>query len=462
MLKKLISTNPARNYEKIDEVEISREEEIIEKVNKAQKAKLGWKEMSLEDRIPYFEKLMAVYKKRGEEVAEIQTKEVGKVIKESREDVEFDLFGIENNIRIAREVLKPEILDESETQKNILYFEPYGIMVVIVPWNFPSSNFFISCIQPLLAGNTIVFKHSEECPLTGKILEEIMEEAGFPEGVFSEVYGDGKVGDMLTNQAIDAIHFTGSTKIGRYLYEKAALKFIPATLEMGGSSPGIIFKDANLDMACKHALAERFLCCGQVCCALKRLIVHESIYSEVIERMKKAVESMKVGDPMDKNTDIGPLVTKRQLDLLIEQVEDAKKKGSTVITGGDVVGDLNGAFYKPTILTNLIMDMKVLTEEVFGPVLPILSFKTEKEAIELANKTIYGLSAFVYGSDFEQLKRVALKIEAGQISINNTSYFSDNSPFGGYKMSGIGRNSGKMGFYEVTQKKVVSEPVRKN
>lgn len=171
---------------------------------------------------------------------------------------------------------------------------------------------------------------------------------------------------------------------------------------------------------------------------------------------------MKVGDPMDKNTDIGPLVTKRQLDLLIEQVEDAKKKGSTVITGGDVVGDLNGAFYKPTILTNLIMDMKVLTEEVFGPVLPILSFKTEKEAIELANKTIYGLSAFVYGSDFEQLKRVALKIEAGQISINNTSYFSDNSPFGGYKMSGIGRNSGKMGFYEVTQKKVVSEPVRKN
>lgn len=259
MLKKLISTNPARNYEKIDEVEISREEEIIEKVNKAQKAKLGWKEMSLEDRIPYFEKLMAVYKKRGEEVAEIQTKEVGKVIKESREDVEFDLFGIENNIRIAREVLKPEILDESETQKNILYFEPYGIMVVIVPWNFPSSNFFISCIQPLLAGNTIVFKHSEECPLTGKILEEIMEEAGFPEGVFSEVYGDGKVGDMLTNQAIDAIHFTGSTKIGRYLYEKAALKFIPATLEMGGSSPGIIFKDANLDMACKHALAERFL-----------------------------------------------------------------------------------------------------------------------------------------------------------------------------------------------------------
>lgn len=459
MTEKLISTNPADGYKPIGEVIISTEKEIKEKVKNAQEAKLSWKETPLVDRIKHFEKLITVYKKKSSEIAELQTKEMGKPIKESLDDVAGDIYVIENNIKLAEKALKPKVLDETESQKTVLYSEPYGVTAVIVPWNFPSSNFFISCVQILLAGNTVIFKHSEECPLTGKLLEEIMTEAGFPEGVFSEVYGDGKVGDMLTDQDIDAIHFTGSTKVGRYLYEKAGKKFIPAVLEMGGSSPGVIFKDADLNMACKHACSERFLDCGQVCCALKRLIVHEDIFEEVVEKMKKAVESMVVGDPLDKNTDIGPLVTKRQLALLIDQVEDAKVKGVTIITGGDTVKGMQGAFYQPTVLTDLSEDMRVLTEETFGPVLPILTFKTEEEAIELANKTEYGLSAFIYGNDMEQLKRVASKIDAGLVSINDTSYFSDNAPFGGYKMSGLGRNSGQIGFHEVTQKKVVSEPV---
>ncbi len=462
MSDKLVSTNPAKNYEAIGEVDISTEQEIKDKVGRAQKAKLVWKEMTVEKRISYFEKLMGVYKKRKEEVAQLQSMEMGKPIKESRDDVDFDLFTIENNIRIAREVLKPKVLDETESQRNVLYLEPHGVIAVIVPWNFPSSNFFISCVQVLLAGNTVVFKHSEECPLTGKLLGEIMGEVGFPDGVFGQVFGDGKVGDVLTDQDIDGIHFTGSTKVGRYLYEKAASKFIPTVLEMGGSSPGIIFPDADLDKMCAHACSERFLACGQVCCALKRLIVHEDVFDEVVERIKKIVESMKIGDSLDEKTDIGPLVTKRQLDLLIEQVQDAKDKGATVMAGGDIPKGLNGVFYKPTILTNLTSDMKVLTEEVFGPVLPVVSFKTEAEAIKLANETIYGLSAFIYGKNLKQLQRVASKIDAGQISINDTSYFSDNSPFGGYKMSGIGRNSGEIGFYEVSQKKVVSEPVGKS
>lgn len=461
MPRKLISTNPARNYETVGAVDFSTEREIKEKVDRAQKAKSAWKQTPVEKRISYFKKLIPIYKKRREEVAQTQTKEVGKPIKESREDVKFDTFTIENNIRIARKVLKPQTLDKTKTQKNILYLEPQGVMAVITPWNFPSSNFFISCTQPLLAGNTVVFKHSEECPLTGKILEEIMEEAGFPKGVFSQVYGDGKVGDILTSQAIDAIHFTGSTKVGRYLYDKAASKFIPVVLEMGGSSPGIIFEDADLDKACPHACTERFLNCGQVCCALKRLIVHQNIYDEVVRKIKKIVERLKVGNPLDEKTDIGPLVTKKQLDLLVEQMKDAVAKGAKVVTGGKVPKNLDGAFYRPTILTNVTKNMRVLTEEVFGPVLPIVPFKTEEEAIKLANRTPYGLSAFIYGKDIDQLKRVASQIDAGQISINNTSYFSDNSPFGGYKMSGIGRNSGEIGFHEVTQKKVVSEPVGK-
>lgn len=391
-------------------------------------------------------------------MATLITNEMGKPITQSLSDVADDVYNIQSKIKLAKKHLAPVILDQTPTQKNVLYYEPYGVVAVIVPWNFPSSNFFIATLQALLAGNTVVFKHSEENPLVGKLIEEIMQEAEFPEGVFSVVHGDGKVGDLLTDQDINAIHFTGSSAVGQYLYQKAAKKFIPAILEMGGSSPGIVFADADITTTSEHACGERFHNCGQICCALKRLIVHEDIFDKVVSQMKKNVEAMKVGDPLDKTTEVGPLVSKKQLDALIIQVEDAKAKGATIITGGDIVKGMKGAFYQPTIITNVTPDMKVVTEEVFGPVLPIISFKTDEEAVELANKTIYGLSAYVYGKDVEKMRKIALKIDAGQISINGASYFSENSPFGGYKMSGLGRGDGALGFYEITQKKVVAEP----
>ncbi len=456
---KLISTNPSQGYQPIGEIDISTEEEIVGKVAKAKAASIEWKKFSVEKRAEYFRNLITVYKRRGKEVAELQSTEMGKPISESLGDVEGDLSYIEDKITSALKYLQPQVVDLTPTQKNVVYFEPYGVAAVISPWNFPSGNFFISCTQLLLAGNTIVFKHSEECPLTGKLLADIMDEAGFPDGVFSEVYGDGKVGDFLTSQDVDIIHFTGSTKVGQYLYKKAADKFIPAILEMGGSSPGVIFDNANLIESCQLACDERFLDCGQVCCALKRLIVHESIFNEVVAMMKKIVSSLKVGNPLEEDTDIGPLVAKRQLDLVAEQVEDAKEKGATVEVGGSVVDGLDGAYYQPTVLTNVTMKMRVMTEEVFGPVLPIISFSSEEEAIKIANDTQYGLSAFLYGKDVDQLKRVALQIDAGQISINGASFFSPNSPFGGYKKSGLGRNDGLFGLYEVTQKKVIAEPI---
>ncbi|OGK38652.1 hypothetical protein A3I56_00345 [Candidatus Roizmanbacteria bacterium RIFCSPLOWO2_02_FULL_43_10] len=285
-----------------------------------------------------------------------------------------------------------------------------------------------------------------------------MEEAGFPKGVFCAVHGDGKVGDLLTDQDIDGIHFTGSSKVGHYLYEKAAKKFIPVVLEMGGSSPGVVFADADLDASCPNICHERFNNCGQICCALKRLIVHESIYDSVVSRMKMNIETMKVGDPMDKDTTVGPLVAKRQLDLLVEQVEDAKQKGATIVTGGSRVEGLDGAYYQPTLVTNTTPDMRIITEEVFGPVLPVVPFSAEEEAVALANETIYGLSAFVYGKDVDKMRSIAARIDAGQVSINGASYFSESSPFGGYKMSGMGRNDGRLGFDSATQKKVIAEP----
>jgi len=227
---------------------------------------------------------------------------------------------------------------------------------------------------------------------------------------------------------------------------------------MGGSSPGIVFPDADIQAMAESVCIERFSNCGQICNALKRLIVHTSVVEEVTDALRIALERWVVGDPLNENTQVGPLVAKRQLDLLVEQVDEAKEKGATVIMGGDVVSGLHGAYYQPTLLTNVTFDMRVWKEEVFGPVLPIVTFETEEEAVRLANDTEYGLSGYVYGNDIEQLKRIASQIDAGQISINGLLYFSPNAPFGGYKKSGIGRNDGRLGFDDVTQKKVVAEP----
>jgi len=458
MSAKLQSTNPGRGYELIGEVDISTLDEIKQKVDQAHAAKQMWKETPLVERIGYFKKLLTIYEKRADEVSLMQTREVGKPIRQSRNDDAGNLHWIKQKLEMAPRYLGPEVVDETNTQKNVVHFEPYGVAAIITPWNFPSSNFFIACTQALLAGNVVMFKHSEECPLTGKLLAEIMREADFPTGVFAEVYGAGDVGRMLVEQDINLIHFTGSSKVGQELYRKSAEKFIPAILEMGGSSPGVVFAGADLDRICGHVCVERYENCGQICCALKRLIVHESIFDEVVERIKTNLGNQVIGDPEDEKTDIGPLVAKRQLDLLVGQVEDAKTKGAEIATGGGVVTGLDGAYYQPTLITNVTKDMRVWKEEVFGPVLPVVPFADEEEAVVLANDTDYGLSAFIYGDDPDQLQRVASRVDAGQISINGASYFSDHSPFGGYKKSGLGRGDGKFGFYEVTQKKVVALP----
>ena len=391
-------------------------------------------------------------------MANIQTQEVGKPITQSKENVKRDITRIKHNLLVAPQHLDPEIIDQSDTQINKVFFEPYGVMAVIILWNYHSSNFFVATTQAILAGNTIVFKHSEECPLTSQLIEKMFKEAGFPNGVLNVVYGDGRVGQMLVDQDIDMIHFTGSSKVGEYLYQVAAKKFIPVILEMGGSSPGILFADKDLDQAVNSVCLERYSNCGQICCALKRLIVHQDVYDQVVKRVTDQVKSMKIGDPLKQDTFVGPLVSKRQLILLEKQIKDAVDKGVKVKCGGHRPEGLEGAYYSPTVLTDVTKNMKVYYEEVFGPVLTIIPFTTEEEAIKLANDTIYGLSAYVYTSDLEKADRVVAQLEAGNVSINGASYFSDNSPFGGYKRSGMGSNNGKFGFRQVTRMKSVGRP----
>lgn len=455
-MAKLISTNPAKNYEKIGSVNITTLREIKEIISLAKKVKTEWKELGVEKRATFVWDVYNRLMDRKEELINLIIKETGKCLKDAR--VEVDRYGkyfkwfLEN----AETSLKDEITYEDDKTVHKIVYEPFGISAVITPWNHPFGMFVWGVIPNLLAGNVVIFKHSEECPLTGNLIEQIIESTKLPKGVFSEVYGKGKVGKLLITQDINLIWFTGSSAVGKEIYKIAANKFIKAVLEMGGSNPGIIFEDADIDRFIDKIYAKRFIVCGQTCDALKRLIVHKSLFDEVVQKIKIKIEEKKVGDPEDEKTDIGSLVAKRQADLLDFQVKDAVQKGAKIITGGKRPQDLKGAYYLPTVLTNVKKNMRVWNEETFGPVLVVVPFTTEEEAIKLANDTKYGLGSLVFTADKERAKRLSAKLESGTVEVNSAVHWVSCNPFGGYKESGIGREHGKHGFQELTQIKVVS------
>jgi acyl-CoA reductase-like NAD-dependent aldehyde dehydrogenase len=456
-MDKIVSTNPARNYEVIGEVEASSEEEIKEKVAKAKQAQTKWKALPLSKRIEYLKPIREELEKRKDEISQLITKETGKLPKGTLGEVEEGLKYFDDFVNNVESYIKPEVAYQEGDNTHNIVFDPLGVAAIITPWNFPFGSFVWTIVPNLLVGNTVVYKTSEECILFGKLIDEIMNNHNLPENVFNEIYGAGKVGASLVDQDINLICFTGSTKVGQELYKKAGEKFIKVVLEMGGSNPGIVFEDAEINTnLCSELSGKRFANCGQYCDALKRLLVHESRFEEVVSQMKETIEKIVVGDPQDEKTTMSSLVAERQLTSLKVQVQDAIEKGAKVITGGKSPKNLQGAYYEPTLLTNITKDMKVWKEEVFGPVLPIISFKTEEEAIEMANDTIYGLGAGINTSDPEKAERVASKLNAGTVGINSANLWSSQTPFGGYKKSGMGRELGIHGFRELCQIKVIA------
>ena len=455
-MKKIISTNPAKNYEKVGEVDVSSDVDIKEKVKLANSARGNWKELGVKKRIELLRPIYEEFKARKDEIVLLTTKETGRAITESESVVSGHIEKIKWFLDNVESALSDETTYEDKDSIHKIVYEPIGVAAVITPWNHPFGMYAWGVIPNLLAGNTVVFKISEECPLIGKLIEEVMLAHKLPEGVFSEVYGAGDVGWKLANDNINLIWFTGSTKVGQKLYKLAGEKFIKAILELRGSNPGILFEDANIEEFVSKIYTKRFKTCGQTCDGLKRLIIHKSIFDKVVLRLKKEIESKKVGDPENPETNIGSLVAKRQLVLLESQVKDAIDNGAKIVIGGHSPEDVNGAYYLPTLLTNVNRKMRVWKEEVFGPVLSVVSFETEEEAVNLANDTIYGLGSIVFTKDKDKARRVASRIEAGTVEINNVTHWLSCNPFGGYKQSGMGREHGVIGFRELCQIKVVS------
>ena len=453
----LNSINPTSG-KKLPGVKISTQSDIKSSVAAAKKAYLYWKNLALSQRLKYVKKFLFIFEKQKNDLAKLESEEMGKPYQYAKIHLESDNRYLRYYLENSQKILSPEIIEKKQKLVRQIIRQPLGVSAVITPWNFPYTLAIWGIIPNLICGNTVVYKPSELTPLCGAKIMKIFEKAGFPKGVVNIVQGDGKVGKALIEQDIDFVWFTGSSATGQKIYEKCGQKFIRCLLELGGSSPAIVFDDVDIKKTAQEIFAARFSNCGQICSSVKRLFIHRKIFKSFLKELINITNNAKVGDPFDNNTTIGPLVSKRQLQVLEMQVADAVKNGAVIETGGRRPKGSkfkNGFYYLPTVLTNVNFKMKVLNEEVFGPVLPVVVFNSLSEAVELANNTEYGLTALVYTSNKKVSKHLADNIQAGVISINTKNYSFPNSPFGGWKKSGMGVEGNKFGFHEMTRVKYI-------
>ena len=451
----VISINPS-DYQVVGEVEETSPVELKEMFGAASLAQPAWSRLSLEERIEAISTLLAYLETRAEELATSFSQEMGMPIANAIEEVKGSIAVWPSVSDLARQALAPVVVHETETERHTSYHEPVGIVSAIGPWNFPFANAFNLISQVVVAGNAVIYKPSEETVLFAELLGECIAESDFPSGVMQVVVGGRETGQALAEMPTNLMLFTGSTATGQKVTELASKNSTPVLTELGGSAPGVVFADSDISRIAETLYESRFANTGQYCDNLKRLIVEESVVHEVLEALRAVNDQRKVG-PASEDVNYGPLVAERQVVKLREQVEDALAKGAKVEFGGRSPEGLTGAYYEPTVLTNITKDMRVWQEEVFGPVLPVVTFSSEEEAVELANDTPYGLGAYVFTEDKDKYLRVAQGIDSGNIAHNNVGYFNEYCPFGGFKGSGNTRNSGIEGYREVTQIKTISE-----
>ncbi|KAI0353209.1 aldehyde dehydrogenase [Trametes cingulata] len=350
-----------------------------------------------------------------------------------------------------------QTIETSEAKLTYTRHEPIGVVGQIIPWNFPLQMMAWKIGPALATGCTVVLKPSEFTPMSALFMAKLIDEAGFPPGVFNLVNGYGNtVGQaMAEHMEIEKIAFTGSTLVGRKIMEAAAKSNLKkVTLELGGKSPSIVFDDADLDQAVKWAAFGIYYNHGQCCCAGSRIFVHEKIYDEFMTRFVEHTKSLKVGDPFEPDVFQGPQVSQQQYDRIMGYIESGKKDGAKVVTGGERLGE-EGYYIKPTVFTDTKPNMKIVQEEIFGPVCVVIKFKDDDDIIAQANDTIYGLAASVYSQNVTRALSTAHKIRAGTVWVNTANMLYPNIPFGGYKQSGIGRELGEYALANYTAVKAV-------
>ncbi len=448
--------NPATE-EVCAEISLGSKEDVNDAVLSAKEAFKTWAFSSKKERLEPLEKLYDLYKKRWSDIAETITTEMG-----APKDFSTKLQAgtgaahIKTFIRYLKEFDFEKPLGEHAKNQRLIY-EPKGVCALITPWNWPMNQTCLKVMPALASGCTMILKPSEVAPLSAMILTELIDEAGFPSGVFNLVNGDGATtGDALTSHPdINMISFTGSTRAGALISQNAAKDFKRVSLELGGKGANIIFKDADPEAIERGAL-RCFRNSGQSCNAPTRMLVEKSMYDEAVERVKKFANNMKVGDPKKEGEHIGPVVSEVQYKKIQSLIQKGIDEGAKLVAGGvgKPDGINKGYFVKPTAFAEVNNQMEIARTEIFGPVLSIIPFENEEEAINIANDTDYGLTNYIQTNDKEKANRVARKLRSGMVDVNGAGIAVD-APFGGFKHSGIGREAGKEGLLEFLEVKSV-------
>jgi betaine-aldehyde dehydrogenase len=429
-------------------------EDIDAAVGAARDSFESWSSTPVAARAAYLRDLAKILTARNKEIAEIVSAEVGMPIGlSSRVQA-----GLPATVMASYADIAEGYAFEEQVSNSLVVREPIGVVGCITPWNFPLHQVVAKTAPALVAGCTVVLKPSEIAPLTAFLLAEVVESVGLPAGVFNLVSGTGQVaGEALAaHPGVDMISFTGSTRAGRRVSELAAKTIKRVALELGGKSANVILDDADLEKAVKTGVNNCFFNSGQTCSAWTRMLVPRSRLEEATRLAKQAAESFKTGDPRQQGVKLGPLVSAAQLERVRNYIRKGVEEGAVLVTGGPESPDglQKGYFVRPTVFGNVNNAMTVAQEEIFGPVLSIIPYDSDEEAVRIANDTIYGLAGAVWSSDPERARRIAMKLRAGQVDINGGA-FNPLAPFGGYKQSGNGREFGKYGLEEFLETKSV-------
>jgi succinate-semialdehyde dehydrogenase / glutarate-semialdehyde dehydrogenase len=407
----------------------------------------AWKAKTAKERAAILRAWYNLIMANQEDLAVLLTAEQGKPLAEARGEIAYGASFIEWFAEEAKRVYGDTIPGHAPDKRIVVLKEPIGVVAAVTPWNFPTAMITRKCAPALAVGCPVVIKPAEDTPLSALALAELAQRAGIPAGVFNIVtasHGASVGGELTANPLVRKLSFTGSTEVGKLLMSQCAATVKKVSLELGGNAPFIVFDDADLDAAVAGAMASKYRNAGQTCVCANRLLVQDGVYDEFSRRLAKAVAELKVGDGLTTDANQGPLINVEAVEKVERMLADAVSKGATILCGGKRHA-LGRTFFEPTIVTNVTPAMAMAREEIFGPVAPLFRFKTEAEAVAMANDTEFGLAAYFYASNVARVWRVAEKLEYGMVGINDGIISTEVAPFGGVKESGVGREGSKYG-----------------
>lgn len=457
--RRIVSLNPATG-EVLREIECAGEREVASAVERARAAQPAWSEFGIRRRIEVLRKFQAALYARKSHIAAVITREAGKPLAEALVTevlvvLDAARFLIDNAWNLLRDEPVPHANIVTKLKSGWLVREPHGVIAIISPWNYPFSIPSTETLAALVAGNAVVLKPSELTPVVALELASLLHDAGVPQDVFQVVVGEGPAGAALLASAIDKLVFTGSVTTGKRIAAAAAERLLPVVLELGGKDPMLVLDDADIEVASSAAVWGAFVNAGQACLSVERCYVHHSLYEAFAKACSEKTKQLRVGNGMDAHTDVGPMIRERQVRIVESHVEDAKQRGARVLAGGVRLPQLGPNYYAPTVLADVTHDMRIMREETFGPVLPIMACAGDEDAVRMANDSEFGLAASIWTRDAKRGERLARRIHAGTVMVNDviSCFGISEAPHGGVKASGVGRTHGRFGLEEMVRVK---------